>query len=260
MRKNNKVMVVTLLMALAVIAVTILVLLIPLFNPQLAVYVTIMALASMVALQKYVASLAAFFVLRFSKLFEVNDRVRIGTLKGDVSHIGLLHFLLDEVGEGEKFGGELTGRILHIPNHMVLDQPVLNFSQNFTVKGQFLACGYMFDEVRLQVSANTPLRKAQSLLEDILRQEDKNFRQQARKLYVLDAPTFLDEADEAPRVMVFAEGEKVFLVGKFVAPVRGRNNMKSAITLRFLEEVVHLKETAGLSELKQSQEQPIKTA
>jgi small-conductance mechanosensitive channel len=234
------------LLALVLLLLVSAVAVIPIYRPQLAVYVTLLALSLMVALQKYASSFVGYFVLRFSRLFDVGDRIRIGELKGDVTHIGFLHFLLDEVGEGEKFGGELTGRILHIPNHTVLDLPVLNFSQNFTIHGRFLSCAYMFDEVSFPVPPGVQVRLARKLLEDILRQEDRVSRQEAERIYASETPTFLEEADHLPRVMVFMEGDRTVLVGKFVAPVRGRNDLKSTITLRFLEEMEWQKEPAAL--------------
>ncbi|MDD4984261.1 MAG: mechanosensitive ion channel [Dehalococcoidales bacterium] len=55
------------------------ILVMPLFRPTMAVYVTLVTLSLTLALQKYVASFAGYFVLRFSKLFRVGDRIRIGT-------------------------------------------------------------------------------------------------------------------------------------------------------------------------------------
>lgn len=219
------------------LALALALLLVPLFKPTLGVYVIIVAIGVSVALQKYVASFAGYFVLRLSRLFDVGDRIRIGNIniKGDVRYIGLLHFVLDEVGEGEKFGGELTGRILHIPNHIVLDQPVLNFSQDFSVRGRFISCQYMFDELRIPLQSGINLEKARKLLEDIIRQEDSVVLQQAKKVFSKDLPNFLEEAEQSPRIMVFIDAQHTWLVGKFVAPVRGRNDLKSTITTQFLE-------------------------
>lgn len=223
------------LIAISIVAFSFGVLLIPIFQPSLGVYVSVAAVGLAVALQKYVASFAGYFVLRLSRLFDVGDRIRIGNIKGDVRHIGLLHFILDEVGEGEKFGGELTGRILHIPNHIVLDQPVLNFSQNFSIRGQMLLCDYMFDEVSMPLPAGVKADCARGLLEEILQLEDRSFVEKAKEMYGEDRPNFLEEAIHSPRVMVFLDAQHVWLVGKYVAPVRGRNDFKSLITLRFLE-------------------------
>lgn len=225
------------IVTVSVIVFILAMLVIPLLRPGLGVYVTLVAVGLALALQKYVASFAGYFVLRLSRIFDVGDRVRISgiNIKGDVRHIGLLHFVLDEVGEGEKFGGELTGRVLHIPNHIVLDQPVLNFSQDFSARGRFISCDYMFDELRIPLPKGANPGKARNLLGEILQKEDSAFVEDAKKTFGDDFPNFLAEATRDPRVMVFMDAGNVWLVGKFVAPVRGRNDLKSAITLQFLE-------------------------
>ena len=239
MTRSRKVPLATTLVSILVLALVAGILIIPLFRPNMAMYVTIVALGLAVALQKYVASFAGYFVLRISKLFAVGDRVRLGQLniKGDVRRIGLLHFVLDEVGEGDKSGGELTGRVLHIPNHVVLDQPVLNFSQDFTTDGRFIACEYVFDEVRIPLPDGIGLVKARNILEKILHEEDRVFVEKAKDSFGRNSPNFLHEATQSPRVMVFVDGSHTWLVGRVVTPVRVRNDLKSSILIRFMESI-----------------------
>ncbi len=78
--------------------------------PQIAIWVPIIALGLALALQKYTASFLAYFAISFSGIYGIGDRIRIGNIKGDVRRVGLLHTTLEEVGEDEKLGGELTGR------------------------------------------------------------------------------------------------------------------------------------------------------
>jgi len=201
------------------------VLVMPLLQPSLGVYVSLVGVGLAFALQKYVASFVGHFVLRLSRLFSVGDRIRIGNIKGDVRHIGLLHFVLDEVGEGEKSGGELTG----------LEQPVLNFSQDFSVGGRFVSCEYMFDEARIPLPSGMSVKGACDLLGRILREEDSRYVEEAKVFFGKDIPNFLPEVEQSPRVMVFADSGHIWLVGRFVAPVRGRNALRSLVTQRFLE-------------------------
>ena len=109
-----------------------------------AIYSSIIAIGLALALQKYVASYFGYFLISFSQIFKIGDRIRIGNIKGDVKRIGLFHFMLEEVGEDEKLGGELTGRLFHIPNLMVLDQAVLNYSKDYSRRGQ-IHSDYIFD-------------------------------------------------------------------------------------------------------------------
>jgi small-conductance mechanosensitive channel len=215
------------------VAVTILA---AIYVPQVAIYVPIIALALALALQKYTASFFAFFVITFSKIYDLGDRIRIGNTKGDVRHIGLLHTTLEEVGEDEKLGGELTGRLLYVPNLIILDQPVLNYSKDYSTGLEAIASDYMFDEVRIPLTTDSNVEKASRLLEKILKSQDKVYVKQAGKVFQDGYPRFLDEAISGPRVLVFVEPQHIWIKGKFVAPLESRNDLRSSILLQFIKE------------------------
>jgi small-conductance mechanosensitive channel len=215
------------------VAVTILA---AIYVPQVAIYVPIIALALALAVQKYTASFFAFFVITFSKIYDLGDRIRIGNTKGDVRHIGLLHTTLEEVGEDEKLGGELTGRLLYVPNLIILDQPVLNYSKDYSTGLEAIASDYMFDEVRIPLTTDSNVEKASRLLEKILKSQDKVYVKQAGKVFQDGYPRFLDEAISGPRVLVFVEPQHIWIKGKFVAPLESRNDLRSSILLQFIKE------------------------
>lgn len=208
-------------------------------DSQLAVFISVVTVGLALALQKYVASFFGYFVITFSKMMQVGDRIRINTVKGDVRKIGLLHLVLDEVGEDEKLGGELTGRILHVPNLIVLDAPVLNYSKGFSKNSpnssKAMHCEYVFDEIRIPVSVNSNISRAAKLLEEIIKAEDEPFMKDARCAFQNDYPTFMHEAEANRRVLIHVEVGKVWIKGKFVAPFRARNDLRSRIYLKFLE-------------------------
>ncbi len=131
--------------------------------PDMAVAVPILAVGLAVALQKYTASFFGYFVINFSRIYAPGDRIRIGNIKGDVRWVGLIHTILEEVGEDEKLGGELTGRILHVPNLVILDQPVLNYSKDYSVHQKAITSDYMFDEVRIPLTTDSNVGKASQI-------------------------------------------------------------------------------------------------
>jgi small-conductance mechanosensitive channel len=212
--------------------------------PQIAIYVPIIAVALALALQKYTASFFAFFVITFARIYDIGDRIRIGNIKGDVRQIGLLHTVLEEVGEDEKLGGELTGRLLYVPNLIILDQPVLNYSKDYSVDYTTIASDYMFDEVRIPLTTDSNVEKACKILEDILKKQDEAYITEAGKMFQNGYPRFLDEAINGPRVLVFVEPRQVWIKGKFVTPLKGRNELRSQILLQFM------RETAGMPDIK----------
>jgi len=97
------------LVSTLIIGVIAFIVVIPFFNPALSIYVSVLAIGMSLALQKYIASFAGYFVIRSSNIFDVGDRIRIGSMKGDVKHVGLFHVILDEVGEDEKMVASSRG-------------------------------------------------------------------------------------------------------------------------------------------------------
>jgi small-conductance mechanosensitive channel len=235
-RRNTSLIttIITIVGILAVVAGTILA---AIYVPQVAIYVPIIALALALALQKYTASFFAFFVITFSKIYDLGDRIRIGNVKGDVRHVGLLHTTLEEVGEDEKLGGELTGRLLYVPNLVILDQPVLNYSKDYSTGLETIPSDYMFDEVRIPITTDSNVEKAGQLLESILKSQDEVYVKQAGQCFQDGYPRFLDEAMSGPRVLVFVEPQHIWIKGKFVAPVESRNELRSSILLQFIKEI-----------------------
>ncbi len=205
--------------------------------PNMAVAMPIMAAALAVALQKYTASFFGYFVINFSRIYAPGDRIRIGNIKGDVRWVGLIHTTLEEVGEDEKLGGELTGRILHVPNLVILDQPVLNYSKDYSVHQRAITSDYMFDEVRIPITVDSNVNRATELLESILKSQDEIYLNEAREMFQNGYPKFLNEAMSGPRVLIHVEPHQIWIKGKFVAPVRQRNQLKSNILLEFLDHV-----------------------
>ena len=206
-------------------------------SPQPAIYVPIIAIGLALALQKYIASFFAYFVITFSGIYDIGDRIRIDKVKGDVRRVGFLHTTLEEVGEDEKLGGELTGRILHVPNLIILDQPVLNYSKDYSVQHKPISSDFMFDEVRIAITTDSNVQRACDLLDGILKSLDETYMREAREIFRDGYPRFLDEATTGPRVLVYVEPKHIWVKGKFVVPVRDRNSLRSQILLRFFEEI-----------------------
>ncbi len=233
MRRNISTIIVASMILLLVVGF----LLSMLFLKGMAVYITVIAIGIALALQKYVSSFFGYFAIILLKPFSVGNRIRIGNLKGDVTHIGLLHFTLDEVGEDEKLGGELTGRLLYVPNLIILDQPVLNYSKVYSTKQAQINCEYIFDEVRVPLTTDSNINKAVQVLEETITAYDGQFIEEAKKEFKDNYPNFLNEVSKSPRILVHIEPQKIWLKGKFVAPFRIKNELRTKILMDFAKEV-----------------------
>src|ERR1700732_3282023 len=106
-----------------------------------------------VALQDVVASIAGAFSIGFSKLYALGDRVQIGETRGDVIDIGLLRTTLMETGNW--VGRDLyNGRIVRIPNSIVLKGSVFNYSQGFR---------FIWDEIKVLFTTTSDCQLAREM-------------------------------------------------------------------------------------------------
>lgn len=107
---------------------------------RLSVTLGVVGAGVAVALQDVVASIAGAFSIGFSKLYTVGDRVQIGDTRGDVIDIGLLRTTLMETGNWVS-KDLYNGRIVRIPNSVILKVPIFNYSQGFR---------FIWDEIKVQ--------------------------------------------------------------------------------------------------------------
>src|SRR5271155_3331594 len=107
-----------------------------------------------VALQDVLASIAGAFSIGFSRLYVAGDRVQIGDTRGDVIDIGLLRTTLMEIGNWVS-RDLYSGRIVRIPNNMVLKGSVFNYSQGFR---------FIWDEIKVVFTVSSDCEFAKQML------------------------------------------------------------------------------------------------
>src|SRR5437016_2190880 len=77
----------------------------------------------------YIADLIATIVMKYTKDITVGNRIKVtigaGLVRGDVMEMGLLRTTVMEVGDGERLSSVRTGRLIKIPNYMILSNPVM---------------------------------------------------------------------------------------------------------------------------------------
>jgi small-conductance mechanosensitive channel len=121
---------------------------------RLSVTLGVVGAGVAVALQDVVASIAGAFSIGFSKLYTVGDRVQIGDTRGDVIDIGLLRTTVMETGNWVS-KDLYNGRIVRVPNSIVLKVPVFNYSQGFR---------FIWDEIKVLFTTATDCQLAREML------------------------------------------------------------------------------------------------
>lgn len=85
--------------------------------------------------------------LKIKKPFQVEDRIEIGDLKGDVVNMTGMNFEVLEVNDKEN-GGQSSGIIINFPNSTIFQTPIKNYNKAFK---------YIWDEITVKVPIETDL-------------------------------------------------------------------------------------------------------
>lgn len=107
-----------------------------------------------VALQDVIASWGGFIAIGFSNLYRVGDRIQVNETKGDVVDISIMRTTVLETGNWVS-GDLYSGRIVRIPNSIVLKGLVFNDSQGFR---------FVWDEVKIKLTAASDHQRAREIL------------------------------------------------------------------------------------------------
>jgi small-conductance mechanosensitive channel len=122
------------------------------------------AAALTLALQDFVKSFAAWLYIIWRKPFSVGDRIRVGDVAGDVIDISMMRFSLNEIGEWVD-SDQSTGRIIHVGNNRILNNPIINFTEGFP---------YIWEEIPVLVTFESNWRKAKKIILEVIEKHSVN--------------------------------------------------------------------------------------
>jgi small-conductance mechanosensitive channel len=114
----------------------------------------IVAAALTIVSKELLLNFLGSFVIFWRELFAIGDRVQVEDHTGDVIDKGLLFFTLLETGRSYS-KGHSTGRLVKIPNAMVLTQPVINATRG---------AGYVWNELCLTITIDSDREVARAML------------------------------------------------------------------------------------------------
>ena len=107
------------------------------------------------ALQKPILNFVGWLTIVFNRTFSVGDRIKVGDARGDVLDIQVMYTIMDGLLPNTD---ELSGKIITIPNEMVLTGSVMNFTKT----GNFL-----WDELAVDITYESDWPKTVKILKDV---------------------------------------------------------------------------------------------
>ena len=190
-------------------------------NPQaLVVAYGVVAAGIAFALQDVIKNFAGGFIIFLGSQYRVGDRIEIRGVCGDVIDIGLFSTRLLEI-QGWVAADQATGRIVTIPNGVVLNNPV----HNYTHQHEFI-----WDELAVVVTAESDWSEAMRLLVDIATEHTKEYAGVAEKsLGNLQQQYYIDGRETHPRVFIANHDHGYQLAVRYVVGARARRVVNSNI-------------------------------
>ena len=193
---------------------------------SIATFAGLVSAGLAIALRDVVANFAAWIFIVWRRPFKVGDRIEIGTHIGDVIDIRAFQFTLLEVRNWVD-ADQSTGRLLHVPNGLIMTQPLANYSQGFQ---------YVWHEVPVLITFESDWKRAKELLQSIATEHAERFSKmaeerikEASKRYLIFYPTL------TPTVYTAVRESGVLLTIRYLCRARNRRGSEQAMWESILE-------------------------
>jgi small-conductance mechanosensitive channel len=190
------------------------------------------------ALQRAITSLAGYFLILRGDIFTVGDRIVMGGVRGDVIGLGFLRTTILEMGQplGDDDedvhawvdGRQYTGRVVTVANAAVFDEPVFNYSREFS---------FLWEELKVQIAIDADYEQAERiLLEAALEHSKDRAALGTESLQKMRRRFFVPSADLEPAVYYKVSSTWIEMAVRFIVPTHGTRRVKSAISKQVLEQ------------------------
>ena len=111
-----------------------------------------------IAIREIIFNFFAGIYININRPFEIEDRIEIDDVMGDVISKHALGFEILEIGK-RVYGEQSTGRIIHIPNSYIFTKTLKNYTKVFK---------YIWDEIKVDISLDADIKKTEEILYEIV--------------------------------------------------------------------------------------------
>lgn len=202
-------------------------------QPSILASLAIVGAGIAIALQDVVKDILGWFIVVQNRLFTRGHRITVGDITGEVINFGLLRTVLLEVGMPSPTQSmsavlERTGKVLSIPNHTYLIQPLTNH----TTTSDFVRA-----EMRITITFESNWRKAQEICKAVIDDVTNEYveRDQKQSRYRMQM-LYLPHRTAGNQVYFDIAGDGVELTLRYTVPIGERRPVTSQIADTLLAE------------------------
>lgn len=188
------------------------------------------------ALQKVITSFAGYFVILRGKTFNVGDRIKMGSVRGDVISLNFIQTVIMEMGEPPAVQEEdpgmwvhsrqYSGRIVTVANSSIFDEPVYNYTRDFP---------YIWEEMHFPIVYGDRHRAEPIILDAINRHTQDIANLAAPELDRIKQRFFIEAADIKPRSFMRITDNWIEISVRFLVCTHHVRALKDSISREIMD-------------------------
>ncbi|MCQ6962989.1 mechanosensitive ion channel domain-containing protein [Methanolobus chelungpuianus] len=181
-----------------------------------------------VALQDFFKNLMGGLIIFTTGTYRVGDRIEINSKMGDIIDIGILNTTLFELKEWVN-ADQPTGRISTIPNSVVLDSVINNYSKDNP---------FIWDEIILPITYHSDWKGAHERIMGIVREETLGVTLAAQEqISGLSKKYYLSEYTQVPAIYLRMTDNWIDLSIRYITLARQRRYIHDRLSRLILEDL-----------------------
>lgn len=195
----------------------------------LITFISLISAGLTIAVREIIFNFFAGIYINFKKPFEIEDRIEINGVKGDVISMTSLSFEVLELGE-RVYGEQSTGRIVHVPNSYIFTYTLKNYTKVFK---------YIWDEIKVDVSLDADIRKTEEILYEIVF-DNETLREIPKKMEdavdeaILEYRIYYNNLD--PIIYIKIERSHIEMYIRYLVNPKKERDVQNEINMRIMEE------------------------
>lgn len=181
-----------------------------------------------VALQDFFKNLMGGLIIFTTGTYRVGDRIEINSKLGDIIDIGILNTTLFELKEWVN-ADQPTGRISTIPNSVVLDSVINNYSKDNP---------FIWDEIVLPITYDSDWKGAHERIMSIVRRETTDMTLAAQEqISELSKKYYLSEYTQVPAIYLKMTDNWIDLSIRYITIANRRRYIHDRLSRLILEDL-----------------------
>ena len=180
------------------------------------------------ALQDIFKNFVGGILIMVSGMYRIGDRISLDTNFGDVMDIGVLSTTLMEI-RGWVSGDQPSGRLLMIPNGLVITHPLYNYTRDHS---------FVWDEISIPLTYDSDWRRAKDIILGIVIRETAAMTMQAdAEIQRIGETYYLPKKVVDPSAYITLTDNWITLDVRYVTDARSRRSLRSYLSELILTEI-----------------------